>query len=406
MKITKAKLRQIVLEEAVKLGKAVLNEWDYTASLPASFDEEPDSDDFNLIDTISDAGKGVGEFVSRGAERVGEFASDTYEAGKDAVKGAAVKVATDLAGGEFGQESYGLDGGERDIEGIENRSYQRRVAPHLETYSNLAEEFDINPALLAGLMMDHDIRQYPNKREGAEQIFDYLPVARDTYTPTVSAPLAIVGDFMIDREAKKKANKIIATKREKYQAEKDEKDHLIALGMLVDDEGPRPSAEELHPFIGDDQNWAEMSPEQQKIYKSKKKQPSLGFGGMKMDNVIEILSNPNNINPKTKKPWIDLDKELGITDARKHKNVTALVGGWLNDPKNSIKVAGAFLGFQKSKNKNATDAQLASNYMLGYTPDKGGPRGQLAVKMGQEWLNRQPREQVKEAVRAALKEFL
>ena len=75
-------------------------------------------------------------------------------------------------------------------------------------------------------------------------------------------------------------------------------------------------------------------------------------------------------------------------------------------PENSIRAAGAFLAFEKSKNKNATDAQLASNYMLGYTPDKGGPRGQLAVKMGQEWLNRQPREQVKEAVRAALKEFL
>jgi len=388
MKITKAKLRQIVLEEAVKLGKVVLNEWDYTASTPPVFDEEPATDDFNLIDTISDAGKGVGKFVSKGAERVGEFASDTYEAGKDAVKDAAVKVATDLAGGEFGQDSYGLDGGERDIEGVENRSYQRRVAPHLEVYNSVAEEYNINPSLLVGLMMDHDIRQFPNRKEAGEQVFDYWPTARGALNKISGvSPAAMAlskgGDFLIDRNAKAAANEFIAKKRAK-------------------DGG----TEETHPPIRDDQNWADMSPEQQRIYKSKKKQPSVGFGGMKMDNVIMKLSDPNNINPKTKKPWINLDKELGIADARNQSDITSLVGTWLLKPENSIRAAGAFLAFEKSKNKNATDAQLASNYMLGYTPDKGGPRGQLAVKMGQEWLNRQPREQVKEAVRAALKEFL
>jgi len=404
MKITKAKLRQIVLEEAVKLGKVALNEWDYTASPPPAFDEEPDPDDFNLIDTIAAAG-----------ERVGKFASDTYEAGKDAVKDVAVRGATNLMGGEFGQDSYGLDGGERDIEGIEDRSYQRRVAPHLETYSNLAGEYDINPALLAGLMMDHDIRQYPDPRQAAEQAFDYWPVIRDLPVISPSVPFVQAGDKVIDQLAKHGANEIIAAKREKYQAEKDEKDHLSALGMLVDDEGPRPSAEEVHPSIGYFQNWKDMSPEQQKLYLRKKPQPATGFGGMKMSNIIGALSDPKNKNPRTGKPWLDLDKLLGIKNARNQSDITGRVGRWLMDPKNSIRAAAAFLAFQKSKNPNASDAQLATHYMgINPMPAVGGPRGQLAVKMGEEWWGgaqptwwpHQSQEEIKEAVRAALKEFL
>ena len=136
-------------------------------------------------------------------------------------------------------------------------------------------------------MMDHDIRQYPDLRQGAEQLGDYWPVAIGL--PGVADPLIAVGDEVVDQRSKWKANKEIAKKREK--------------------EG---GTEETHPSIGYFDNWKEMSPDQQTAYMNNKLEPATGFGGIKMSNIIGELSDPKNKNPRTEKPWIDLDELLGI----------------------------------------------------------------------------------------------
>jgi hypothetical protein len=403
MKITKEKLRQIVLEEAIKLGKVVLNEWDYTASLPPARGgtlerpPDPDPDDFNLIDTIADAGKDVGE-----------FASDTYEAGKDAV----VKGVTDLAGGEFFQEDYGLDAqNPRDMD-MENRVYQRIVEPHLDTYKNIANDYGISPELLAGVMMDHDIRMYPNVEEGIQQLYDYVPVFRDIESPVLHAGFILGGPGL----------EII--------------NQLIPADMLYKGSPAKPFnitparvmmvADEINKYLqGEDVVGGQKMG-------TPAKGGSIGTGSIKLDSIITDLSV--KINPKTGKPWIDLDKELGITNARDEANITSLVARWLLKPENSIRAMAARLAFDKHRFKNPgkdkngvqrksidlTPEQLASGYMRfrhtgkQYNP---GARPKLALEMGRHWLNpqaggepawwpHQSQEEIKEAVRAALKEFL
>ena len=131
----------------------------------------------------------------------------------------------------------------------------------------------------------------------------------------------------------------------------------------------------------------------------------MGVGGMKMDNIILDLSDP--ANAKDGRIWLDLDKELGIENARSHPNITGKLGTWLLKPENSIKAMAALLGYDKNRKENVTNAELAGKYVKGIYGDKlSVSRGEFAMELGRHWLNNPSREQVKEAVRAALKEFL
>ena len=110
MKITKAKLRQIVLEEAVKLEEGQLASDIASALLPGS--------------------------------------------------------------GEYGQGSYASK--VRDKE-MEKRSFERSVKPYTQSYYNIGKEYGISPELIAGIMMDEDIRRYPDLKSSIEQAGDVLP---------------------------------------------------------------------------------------------------------------------------------------------------------------------------------------------------------------------------------------
>tara|TARA_R110000744_G_scaffold148012_1_gene261076 strand:+ start:70 stop:1035 length:966 start_codon:yes stop_codon:yes gene_type:complete len=108
VKITKAKLRQIVLEEAVKLEEGRIASTIASALLPGS--------------------------------------------------------------GEYGQGAYASN--IRDKE-MEQRVYERTVLPYAQTYYDMGREYGISPNLIAGIMMDEDIRMYPDPGQSIQQVADW-----------------------------------------------------------------------------------------------------------------------------------------------------------------------------------------------------------------------------------------
>ena len=110
MKITKEKLRQIVLEEAIKLEE-------------------------------------------------GQIASDI--------------ASTLLPGsGEYGQGAYASNIRDKKME---QRVYERSVLPYAQAYHDIGKEYGISPNLIAGIMMDEDIRRYPDLVSTVQQAADFVP---------------------------------------------------------------------------------------------------------------------------------------------------------------------------------------------------------------------------------------
>ena len=133
MKITKAKLRQIVLEEAVKLEEA-----------------------------------SVGQSI-------------------------ASKVASLLlpGSGEYGQGSYASSLRNKEME---KRVYERTVKPYAQTYYDIGKEYGISPNLIAGIMMDEDIRRYPDLKQSFQQGADiFADIPGDDVEDTGSLRQKIAG---------------------------------------------------------------------------------------------------------------------------------------------------------------------------------------------------------------------
>lgn len=278
MKITKAKLRQIVLEEAVKLEE-------------------------------------------------GPMAGDIASA---VLPGA----------GEYGQGSYASNLRNKEME---KRVYERTVKPYAQTYYDIGREYGISPDLIAGIMMDEDIRRYPDLWQSAQQ----------------------AGDWWAD---------------------------------IPGDSGPE--------HRGDDDIPAGASTQETGFVRGAlagDKRPAVGMSSTKLSSIIYDLAQ--NTNPKTEKPWIDLEKQLpGDVWWRPGwfaAGTAEKVSEWLKKPENAIRVVAARLAFDKERFERLADRELTDQELAtGYSDHKKTPaeddrkdgdyissgRGRLAVTMGSEWL--------------------
>ena len=267
MKITKEKLRQIVLEEAVKLEEGQIASTLASVLLPGS--------------------------------------------------------------GEYGQGAYASNIRDKKME---QRVYERTVLPYKQAYYDIGKEYGISPNLIAGIMMDEDIRRYPDFEGAYSQFGDIFPDI--PYGETARKLLA---------PGKRPAVGMGSTK---------------ISGILTD------LAQNINPITGEP--WLDLDKLIPHTYKA----------GTTRDDYF----GRTGVHPS-------LLSDAGMAEE---------VSEWLKKPENAIRVVAARLAYDKERfqrltGRDLTDQELATGYSAHKKTDTdknytASDRGNLAVAMGSEWL--------------------